>query len=100
LVYRAEALLDQPLEQDAQAAGDASAVDRVRTMLMERDGALRRARKDLAGARSVAAAWEAEVVSAHARLQRDLTALEEAEGLRTALADKAAALAAAKEQLR
>jgi hypothetical protein len=31
LVYGAEALLDQPPEQDAQAAGDASAVEKVRT---------------------------------------------------------------------
>jgi hypothetical protein len=45
------------------------------------------------------ASWEAEVVSAHAQLQRDRAALEEAEGLRTALADKAAALATVEEQL-
>jgi hypothetical protein len=50
-VYRAEALLDQPPEQDAQATGDASAVKRVRTTLVERNDALRRAREDLAGAR-------------------------------------------------
>jgi DNA repair exonuclease SbcCD ATPase subunit len=114
LLYRAEALLDQPPEQDAQAAGDASAVERVRTTLVERDDTLRRAREDLAGARSVAAAWEAEVASARAQLQQDRTALEgarswqsqaeekakEVEGLRTALADKAPALAVAEEQLR
>jgi hypothetical protein len=56
LVYRAEALLDQPPEQDAQDAGGASAVERVRTTLVERDDTLSRAREDLAGARSVAAA--------------------------------------------
>jgi hypothetical protein len=75
-VYRAEALLDQPPEQDAQAAGDASAVERVRTALVERDDTLRRAREDLAGARSVAAAWEAEVASARAQLKQDRAALE------------------------
>jgi hypothetical protein len=109
-VYRAEALLDQSPEQDTQAAGDASAVERVRTALVERDDALHRAREDLAGACTIAAAWEAEVVSARAQLQQDRAALEgarawqsqakEAEGLRTTLADKAAALAAAEEQLR
>jgi hypothetical protein len=113
-VYRAEALLDQPPEQDAQVAGDASAVERVRTALVERDDALHRARDDLAGAHTIAAAWEAEIVSARAQLQQDRAALEgarawqsqaeekakEAEGLRTTLADKAVALAAAEEQPR
>jgi hypothetical protein len=113
-VYRAEALLDQPPEQDAQAAGDASVVEKVRTALVEWDDTLRRAREDLAGARSVAAAWEAEVASARAQLQQDCATLErarawrsqaeerakEAEALRTTLADKAAAPAAAEEQLR
>jgi hypothetical protein len=36
-------------------------VETVRTALVERDDALRRAREDLAGAHSVAATWEAEV---------------------------------------
>jgi hypothetical protein len=82
--------------------------------LVERDDALRRAREDLVGARSVAAAWEAEVASARAQLQQDRAALKgarawqsqaeekakEAEGLRTTLASKAVALSAAEEQLR
>jgi DNA repair exonuclease SbcCD ATPase subunit len=100
LAYRAEALLDLPPEQGAQAAGGASVVERVRTALVEQDDALRRAREDLAGARSVAAAWEAKVVTARAQLQRDRAALEEAEGLKTALSDKAAALTTAEEKLR
>jgi chromosome segregation ATPase len=114
LVYRAEALLDQPPEQDGQAAGDTSAIERVRTTLVERDDALRRAREDLVRVRSIAAAWEAEVASTRAQLQQNCAALEgarawqsqaeerakEAEGLRMTLADKAAALAAAEEQLR
>jgi hypothetical protein len=54
LAYRSEALLDLPLEQGAQAAEGASAVERVRTALVERDDALRRAREDLEGARSLA----------------------------------------------
>jgi chromosome segregation ATPase len=62
----------------------------------------------------VAADWEAEVVSVRAQLQRDRTALEgarswqsqaeekakEAEELKASLADKAAAVVAAEEQLR
>jgi hypothetical protein len=104
--------LDLPPEQDAQAARDTSAVERVRTALVERDNALRRARPG--GARSIAAAWEAEVVSARAQLRQDHAALKgarawqsqaeerakEAEGLRTTLAEKAAVLAVAEEQLR
>jgi hypothetical protein len=53
LAYRAEALLDLPPEQGAQAAEGASVVERVRTTLLERDDALRRAREDLEGARSL-----------------------------------------------
>jgi hypothetical protein len=49
LAYRAEALLDSPPEQGAQAAEGASAVVRVRTVLVERDDVLRRAREDLEG---------------------------------------------------
>jgi hypothetical protein len=100
LSYRVEALLDLPPEQGAQATGGASAVERVRTALVERDDTLRRARKDLEGARSIASTWEAEVVTAHAQLQRGRAALEETDGLKTALAEKAAALTAAEEQLR
>jgi chromosome segregation ATPase len=100
LAYRAEALLDLPPEQGVQAAGGASAVERVQKVLVERDDVLRRAREDLEGARSVASAWEAEVVTARAQLQRGHATLEETEGLKTALADKAAALTSAEEQLR
>jgi hypothetical protein len=100
LAYRAEALLDLPSEQGAQAAEGASAVERVRTTLLERDDALRWAREDLEGARSLMSTWEVEVVTARAQLQRGRAALEEAEGLKIALADKAAALTAAEEQLR
>jgi hypothetical protein len=100
LAYRAEALLDLPPEQGAQAAGGTSAVERVRTALVERDDTLRPAREDLEGARSVVAAWEAEVVTTRALLQRGRVALKEKEGLKTALADKAVVLTAVEEQLR
>jgi predicted nucleic acid-binding Zn-ribbon protein len=100
LAYRAEALLDSPPEQGAQAAEGASAVVRVRMVLVERDDSLRRAREDLEGVRSLASTWEAEFVTACAQLQQVRAALQEAEGLKAALADKAAALTTAEEQLR
>jgi hypothetical protein len=50
LVYRAEALRDKPPKLDAQAAEDVSAVERVKTALVDRDEALHKAREDLAGA--------------------------------------------------
>jgi hypothetical protein len=73
---------------------------RVRTALLERDDALRQAHEDLKGACSLASTSEAEVVAARAQLQRGRAALEEAEGLKTSLVDKAAMLTAAEEQLR
>jgi myosin heavy subunit len=72
----------------------------VRTVLVERDDALRRARVDLENARSLASTWEAEVATARAQLQQGRAALQEAEGLKAALADKTAALATTEEQLR
>jgi chromosome segregation ATPase len=100
LVYRAEALLDSPLEQGAQVAGGGSAVEEVRTVLVDRDDALRQAREDLENVRTLASTWEAEVATARVQLQQGRAALQEAEGLRTALADKTAALATTEEQLR
>jgi hypothetical protein len=73
---------------------------RVRTVLVERDDALRRAREDLEGVRSLASTWEAEVATARVQVQQGRAALQDAEGLKAALADKAAALTAAEEQLR
>jgi chromosome segregation ATPase len=114
LAYRVEALQDQVPELDAQAAEDISAVERVKTALVDQDEALQKAREDLAGARTLAAEWEAEVASVRAQLQQDRATLEgthawqsqaeekakEAEELRTSLADKAASLATTEEQLR
>jgi hypothetical protein len=105
---------DELLEQDAQAAEDAFAVAKVRTALLEWDEALRKAREDLAGMRTVAAEWEAEVATTPAQLQQDRATLEgawawqsqaeekakEVEQLRTSLADKATSLASTEEQLR
>jgi hypothetical protein len=75
---------------------------KVRTALLERDEALRKACEDLAGMRTVAAEWETEVAMTRAQLQQDRATLEgaqswqrqakekakEVEKLRTSLADK------------
>jgi chromosome segregation ATPase len=121
LSYRAEALRDQLLELEGQPTVRTSAVERVRSALINRDEALQRVREDLERARSVAADWEREVVSVWAERRRDRAELEEArsqrsqaeerareaeqrakdaEELKAALAAKAAAVVAAEEQLR
>jgi chromosome segregation ATPase len=121
LSYRAEALRDQLLELEGQPTVRTSAVERVRSALINRDEALQRVREDLERARSVAADWEREVVSVWAERRWDRAELEEArsqrsqaeerareaeqrakdaEELKAALAAKAAAVVAAEEQLR
>jgi chromosome segregation ATPase len=120
LAYRVEALRDQLLELEGQSTARASAVERVRTALIDRDEALQQARGDLERARIVAADWEADVVYVRAqhrqvraelkearsrRSQAEERAREaeqkakEAEELKAALAAKVAAVAAAEEQL-
>jgi chromosome segregation ATPase len=120
LAYRAEVLRDHLLELEGRSTGCASTVERVRTALIDWDEALQQAREDLERARSVAAGWEAEVVSARAQHRQDRAELEEAqsrrsqaeerareaeqkakeaEELKVALAAKAAAVVAAEEQL-
>jgi hypothetical protein len=69
LEYRLQVMRDVFLDQGAQAAEDASAVERVMTLLLERDEALRKAREDLAAMRTMAAEWETEVASNRAQLQ-------------------------------
>jgi chromosome segregation ATPase len=121
LAYRAEALRDQLLELEGQSTARPSAVERVRTALIDRDEVLQQARGDLERARTVAADWEAEVVSVRAQNRQVHAELEEArsrrsqaeerareaegrakeaEELKVALAAKAAAVVAAEEQLR
>jgi hypothetical protein len=88
-VYRAEALRDQLPELDAQAAEDVSAAERVKTALVDRDEALHKAREDLAGARTLAAEWEAEVASVRAQLQQDRATLEGARAWQNQAEEKA-----------
>jgi hypothetical protein len=49
---------------------------KVRTTLLERDEALRKAREDLAVMRAVVAEFEMELASARAQLQQDRATLE------------------------
>jgi chromosome segregation ATPase len=107
-------LRDQLPELDPRAAEDVSAVERVKTTLMDREEALQKVQEDLAGARTLAAKWETKVASVRAQLQQNRATLEgarawqsqdeekakEAEELRTSLADKAASLSTTEEQLR
>jgi chromosome segregation ATPase len=121
LAYRAEALRDQVLELEGQSTARPSTIERVRTALIDRDEALQQARWDLERARTVAADWEAEVVSVRAQNRQVRAELEEvrsrrgqaeerareaeqkakeSEELKATLAAKVAAVVAAEEQLR
>jgi hypothetical protein len=66
LEYRQEVVRDELLEQDAQAVEDASAVMKVRTVLLEWDEALWKAREDMAAVRSEVVKFETELASARA----------------------------------
>jgi chromosome segregation ATPase len=121
LSYRAEALRDQLLELEGQATARPSAIERIRTTLIDRDDALQQERGDLERARTVATDWEAEVVSIRTQNWQARVALleaqtqqsqakerareaeqraKEAAKLKAALAAKVAAVATAEEQLR
>jgi predicted nucleic acid-binding Zn-ribbon protein len=78
LVYRAEALRDQLLELEGQATAHPSAIQRVRTTLIDRDEVLQQARGDLERVRTVATDWEAEVVSVQTQNRQVRTEFEEA----------------------
>jgi hypothetical protein len=61
LSYRAEALDDQLLEHEGQAAACPPAVERICIALIDRDEAPQQARGDLEKVRTVASDWETEV---------------------------------------
>jgi hypothetical protein len=63
---------------EAQTVEGACAVEKVRTVLVDRDEALPRAREDLAKARTLVAEWDTEVASVRAQLTEDCATLEEA----------------------
>jgi hypothetical protein len=68
LEYRLQAVRDELLEEDTQAAEDVPAVMKVRAALLERDEALQKAREDVAAVRVAAAEFEGELASARAQL--------------------------------
>jgi regulator of replication initiation timing len=121
LSYRAEALRDQLLEHECQAAARPPSLQRICTALIDRDEALQQARGDMEKVCTVASDWEAEVGTVRSENQELRTWLQEAQAqqsraeeraraaeqkakeadeLKTALAAKVAALATAKDQLR
>jgi chromosome segregation ATPase len=121
LSYRAEALRDQPLEYEGQAAAHPSTSERIRTALIDRDEALQQARGDLEKMRVLASNWEAEVGTvrgdnrelrawlqeaqaqqsqAEERARTAEQKAKEADELKAALDAKVAALATAEDQLR
>jgi regulator of replication initiation timing len=121
LSYRAEALRDQLLEHEGQAAACPPALERICTALIDRDEALQQARGDMEKVRTVASYWEAEVWTVRSENQELRTWLQEAQAqqsraeeraraaeqkakeadeLKTALAAKVVALATAEDQLR
>jgi chromosome segregation ATPase len=79
LSYRAEALHDQLLEHEGQAAARPPAIERICTALIDRDEALQQARGDLEKVRTVASDWEAEVSSVWSQNQEVRTWLLEAQ---------------------
>jgi hypothetical protein len=121
LSYRAEALRDQLLEHEGQAAARPPALERICTTLIDRDEALQQARGNLEKMRTVASNWEAEVGTIRADNRELRTWLQEAQAqqsqaeerahtaeqkakeadeLKAALDAKVAALVTAEEQLR
>jgi chromosome segregation ATPase len=121
LSYRAEALRDQPLEYERQAAVPPPTLERICTALIDRDEALQKVRWDLEKMRTVASNREAEVGTVRADNRELRTWLQEAQAqqsqaekraraaeqkakeadeLKTALDAKAAVLLTAEEQLR
>jgi chromosome segregation ATPase len=120
LAYQAEVLRDQLLELEGKATASPSAIERIRTALIDRDEALQQARGDAERAHAVAIDWEAEVTSvrtqnrevrawlleaqfqqsrAEERAREAEQRAKKAEELKAALAAKVAAVATAEEQL-
>jgi chromosome segregation ATPase len=121
LSYRVEALRDQLLEHEGQAAARPPALERICTALIDRDEALQQARGDVEKVRTVASDWEAEVGTIRSENQELRTWLQEAQAqqsraeeraraaeqkakeadeLKATLNAKVAALATAEDQLR
>jgi hypothetical protein len=76
LDYRLWVMRDALLDQGAQTAEGASAVDLVNVVLLEQDEALQKARAALAEAQTAAAEKETTLTAVQAQLQQDRTTLE------------------------
>jgi chromosome segregation ATPase len=121
LSYRAEALRDQPLEYERQAAAPPPTLERICKALIDRDEALQQVQGDLEKMRTVASNWKAEVGTVRADNQEVRAWLQEAQAqqsqaeeraraaeqkakeadeLKAALDAKVAALVTVEEQLR
>jgi chromosome segregation ATPase len=121
LSYRAEALRDQLLEHEGQAAARPPAIERICTALIDRDEVLQQVRGGLEKVCTVASDWEAEVRTVRAENRELRTLLREAQSqqsraeerareaeqkakeadeLKAALAAKVAAVATTEEELR
>jgi chromosome segregation ATPase len=77
LSYRAEALRDQLLEHEGQAAARPPALERICTALIDRDEVLQQAQGDVEKVRVVASNWEAEVRTVRSDNQELRTWLQE-----------------------
>jgi hypothetical protein len=76
LEYRLRPVRDELLDQGAQMAEGAFAIDMVNAALLTRDEALQKAREDLAAMQDVAVKRETTLASAQAQLQQDRATLK------------------------
>jgi chromosome segregation ATPase len=91
LSYRAEALRDQLLEHEGQAAARPPALERICTALIDRDEALQQVRGDLEKVRTVASDWEAKVGTVRADNRELRTWLQEAQAQQSQAEERARA---------
>jgi hypothetical protein len=93
LSYRAEALRDQPLEYEGQAAArpPTPTLERICTALIDRDEALQQVRGDLEKVRTVASNWEAEVSTVRVDNRELHTQLQEAQAQQSQAEERARA---------
>jgi signal transduction histidine kinase len=89
LAYRAEALRDQLLELEGQARACPSAIERIRTALIDQDEALQQARRDAERAHTVATDWEADVTSLRTQNREVRTWLLEAQSQQSRAEERA-----------
>jgi predicted nucleic acid-binding Zn-ribbon protein len=79
------------LEYEGQAAAHPSTFERIRTTLIDRDGALQQARGDLEKMRTVATNWEAEVGTIRCDNRELHTWLQEAQAQQSQAEEQASA---------